>query len=62
MAGDGIIPRGFDNLDKVFKQIGIDARLSLSAALFASAVDVANKSLLQVTEGEEEGHQEYDSF
>lgn len=53
MAGDGVNPRGFDNLDKVFKQIGIDARLSLSAALFASAVDVANKadSLVPVDEG-----------
>ena len=30
--------------------------------LVLHAVDVANKSLLQVTEGEEEGHQEYDSF
>ncbi len=51
--------KDFDNLDRVFKQIGIDARLSLSAALYASAVDVGNKAdtLVPVDEGILKGSQ-----
>ena len=53
MPGDGIDPKGFDNLDKVFKELAADANISLAAALFASAQDVANKAdnLVPVDEG-----------
>ena len=59
MAGDGITARGFKNLDKTFKNLGIDTRLALSSALFASAQDVANKAdnLVPVDEGILKGSQ-----
>lgn len=45
--------KDFDNLDRVFKDLGVDANMALSAALFSSAVDVANKAdeLVPVDEG-----------
>lgn len=53
MATGSVNIKGLDRLDKVFRDLGIDARLALSSALFAAAHDVANQAddLVPVDEG-----------
>lgn len=53
MASGSVNVKGLKNLDRVFRDLGIDARVALSSALFAAAHDVGNQAdnLVPVDEG-----------